>query len=116
MPQKTPRSTEYTEVNISPGRTIRKIGIQRSSANKKEKFLPKMKKKMQTGIATKTVAKSPAVITFGMRCFWPCALYFVISRETVIGVPEQVMVNKSAKTERATWYKPIPSEPIVLDR
>ena len=33
-----------------------------------------------------------------------------------MGVPEQVMVSKSAKTESATWYKPIPSEPIVLDR
>jgi hypothetical protein len=40
----------------------------------------------------------------------------VISLETVIGVPEQVTVKRRAKTERATWYIPIPSAPIVRER
>ena len=44
----------------------------------------------------------PAVITFLTLSSLPSARYLVISLETVIGVPEQVMVKSSAKRERAT--------------
>lgn len=90
--------------------------IHRSSAKRKVNLLEKQKKIKQTGRATKTVNKRPAVITLLTFSFLFSALYLVISLDTVIGVPEQVRVNNKEKTERATWYKPIPSAPIVLDK
>ena len=81
---------------------IKNMFIQRSSANKKVKFLLKIKKIRQTGIATRTVKRSPAVITFEILSSLFSALYLVISLETVIGVPEQVMVKSKEKTDSAT--------------
>ena len=45
-----------------------------------------------------------------------CALYLVIMREMVIGIPEETSVRSKPKTVKVIWYIPIPSEPIALDR
>lgn len=34
---------------------------------------------------------------------WPSALYFVISREIVTGMPEHETVSRTANTESAIW-------------
>ena len=104
------------EVNKSPGKTIRKIGTHRSSANKKPRELRHKKKIMHRGSAVISVMSSPAVITFLTFNLSFSALYLVISRETVMGVPEQDRVRRSTNTDSATWYKPIPSEPIERDK
>ncbi len=90
------------EVNISPGRRILNIDIQRSSANKNVSLSESAKTKIQTGTTIRTVRLSPAVMIFLTRSGEFSALYFVISLETVIGVPEQVNVRISAKTDSAT--------------
>ena len=79
-----------------------KIFIHRLSANKNPNSEPKTIKIMQIGRQRKRVKESPADIIFVtfLLLFW--LLYLVISLETVIGVPEQQMVKRSAKTERAT--------------
>ena len=89
-------------MNIRPGNTTKKIFIQRSSANKKVNLLLNIKNIKHTGKATNTVNKRPAVITLLTFACWPSALYLVISLETVIGVPEQVIVKSKEKTDSAT--------------
>ena len=86
-----------------------------SSANKNDNELLKIKNIKTIGRAKIRVEKSPAEITLSTFNGLFSALYFVISLETVIGVPDAHTVNKRPKTERATWYIPIPSAPIVLD-
>ena len=73
-----------------------------SSAKKTFNLLLNKKQHKTIGTATKSVKESPAVITPLMRLCAPSARYFVISLLTVMGVPEQVRVNKSANTESAT--------------
>ena len=115
-PQNTPRSTEYTEVKINPGKTTKNIFAHLSSVNKNENALLNTKNIVHTGIAIIMVKSKPADITFATFSCLFSARYLVISRETVIGVPAQHAVNSNAKTESATWYSPIPSEPIVRDK
>ena len=102
LPQKTPRSTEYTEVNASPGSTTRKMLTHRSSAKRNES-LPRAKNSNSSrGRAMPNVSAMPAVITLFTLSFLPSERYFVIRRETVMGVPEQVTVSKNPNTESAT--------------
>ena len=86
------------------------------SANRKDKYGWKIKNTRQTGTVIKSAEVSPAVITpptfFGAFS----ERYFIISRETVIGIPETHADRISEKRDRATWYSPIPSVPIVLDK
>ena len=101
---------------MRPGRITKKIFKHLSSAKRKESLLFKRKKIKQTGIASVRVYKIPAVITFLFLSNLPSAEYFVIRRDTVMGVPEQIRVKIKPKTERATEYNPTPSEPMVLER
>lgn len=94
---------------------IKKIFLQRSSANIKENASLNIKNVKTIGIAKTSVENNPAEITLSTFNGLFSALYLDINLETVIGVPEAQTVNKSPKTERATWYIPIPSDPIVLD-
>ena len=50
-----------------------------------------------------TASSSPAEITLRSFCGWPSALYFVISREIVTGMPEHETVSRTANTESAIW-------------
>jgi hypothetical protein len=89
------------EVNKSPGKTTKKMLAHLLSAKiTVSEFGNKTKNKI-SGIAVTTVIKSPAVIIFFTLSGLFSALYLVISLETVIGVPEEQIVSKSANTERA---------------
>lgn len=68
------------------------------------------------GITVSKVNTMPAVMIFWDLRVSFSERYLVMSLDTVIGVPEQHMVNNNAKMDRETWYKPIPSVPIVLER
>ena len=89
------------------------MAVQRLSANIKCRLSPKTKKIRQSPPATNRVNKIPAVITFLTLSGRFSALYLVINRETVIGVPEQVMVSKNAKTDSQT--KTTSSRPLKGD-
>ena len=99
-----------------PGRSIRKMGIHLGAANKKPKLPQKKKRSITNGTINPSVRKIPALITFLALSGLFSALYLVISRETVMGVPAVTRVKIIPNTERATWYKPIPSAPIVWER
>ena len=89
-------------MKISPGRIIKNTGKHLSSAKIKESLLEKAKNNKQTGKERPKVKQIPAVITLRFFVKFPSALYLVINLETVIGVPEQITVKISPKTERAT--------------
>ena len=56
-----------------------------------------------SGRLINTASRMPAVITLFSLFGWLSALYFVISREIVTGMPEHDTVSKTANTESAIW-------------
>ncbi len=103
-------------MNISPGRIIKNRFITNASEKIKDKGFLNIKKIKHIGMAVDNTDNNPADITFCTLSFLPSALYLVISRDTVMGVPEQQKVKSSENTDKAIWYIPIPSAPMVRDR
>ena len=92
--------TAYTEVNVNPGIIMAKTGMQRSSENKAFKS-PLLEKTIRVkGMLTAIAVRMPALtVAAALWCFLSC-LCFIISRETVIGIPEDVIVIKRPKTDK----------------
>ena len=103
FPQKEPRSTAYTDVKISPGIIIRKITLHLSSENNKLSTPLSKSDNKVSGAAIAIVNNIPAV-TASLVAFLPVsARVLVISLETVIGIPDDVIVINKPKTEREIW-------------
>ena len=84
------------------GITTKNMLMHLLSAKIKDRELEKIRKNAHTGREIKKVKIMPAEITFLAPTALPSARYFVISLETVMGVPDEVIVKSKAKTERAT--------------
>ena len=114
-PQNAPRITEYIEVIISPGRIIRNTARHLSSEKSRPKIFCPPNIRATAGTVKIRVLTIPAVTTAFLPAVFPSAFCFVISRDTVIGTPEDAAVSNTENTERAIWYMPSPSAPIMRD-
>ncbi len=101
FPQKEPLITAYTEVMISPGRTIIKAFKLRASENIKDSLSLNRKNINTIGIETSKLKTTPAVT---VECMLFSSLFvrnLVIILETVMGIPEQVIVKNNPKIVNA---------------
>ena len=101
---------------MRPGIIIFNIG--KHLGSEKSKFINPLLEKTNSvkGTHSKKESSIPAEITPWTLSNLFSDLYFIIILETVIGIPDDVTVIKSPRTEREIWYKPSPSAPKVLDR
>lgn len=90
--------------------------MHRGSENRKSNHSCPKKSRQNAGTEKHSAATSAAATT-DCCAFWLFrARYLVMRRETVMGIPEAAAVASTAKTDRATWYSPTPSESRVRER
>ena len=95
--------TEYIELKVRLGNKMRKIDMQRASENKKSNHLCPKNNIMNTGTEKTSVLTMAAVMVDCSAFLFFSARCFVISRDTVMGMPEEAAVISTAKMERASW-------------
>lgn len=100
FPQNAPRRTAYTDVKISPGIIIFKMILHLLSENSRLSTPLSKSDNNVSGSEIAIAAKIPAV-TVSLVTFLPVsARAFVISLDTVIGIPDEVMVINKPRTDR----------------
>ncbi len=77
--------------------------MQRGSEKRKSKALCPKNRMQNTGIEKQRALTSAAVTTDCCAATLFFARYFVMSLETVSGIPEAAAVASTANTERAIW-------------
>lgn len=93
--------TAYTEVKITPGSMIRKSEADLLSAKIKEREFLKIKKIEQSAQLIKRLVKIPAETVLFCSSKRRAVFSFIISLETVIGMPEAEIVINTPITESA---------------
>lgn len=93
--------TAYTELKVREGSRTSSTAMQRGSEKRKSKASCAKKSTQNTGTEKSNAQTSAAVTTDCCAFLLFFALYFVIRRDTVSGIPEDAAVISTAKTESA---------------